>query len=298
MTSTRERRLGRGLDSFSHLFFSGGDEKPPAANAPDPAADATNPADPRPTDPRPTPERAPCSQPRTLFVTGFRRGCGKTRIASEIAEACRSMADGIAEWQLGPGVIVPRHGGRFGLPVPHPSDRRAFDQLSTSVGGREVLLLDGPSTLIGDGDPFALSAEEFLVIALPGQEGAAEGYASVKEIVTALPDAVVRVVVNRASSQDEAREVFHRIADVAERHLGRVIRSYGGLSTLGSRGAAGAGAGESSGARDSAGAHESAEGRSPLFSRIAHAIVARARRAAPQPAYFEAAWSRCAAGRG
>ena len=175
-------------------------------------------------------------------------------------------------------------GDRFGLPIPHPSDQVAFVRLAESAASPDVLVLDGPSSLIGDGDPFALSAGEFLVVALPGPDGAAEGYAAVKEIVAALPDAAVRVVVNRVSSQDEAREVFHRIAAATERWLGRTIRSYGGLPTLGLAG--------------SRGAADDADGRTLLFSRIARAITARIPDDPPAPSYFEQAWALCSSGRG
>lgn len=286
----QERKLGRGLDSFSHLFFSSGAEAagaraPGASDRGVPGArgaqDLRQGRDPGASDEES--ERLPLATPRTLFVTGYRKGCGKTLVAASIARALRDAAREVAEWQLGPGVVVPRRGGRFDLPVLHPSDREGLTCLAETVAGAAALVLDGPVGLVGDGDPFALSAEEFLVIALPGREGAAEGYAAVKEIASALPHASIRVVVNRAASQDEAREVFHRVAGVASRHLGRAIRSYGGLATLS--------------AREVAGLGEEGDVRAVLFSRVARSLAAPSRSEAAGPSYFEEVWARCSAGR-
>ncbi len=276
-----EKRLGRGLEDFSHLFFSTAEDRRSGAeecrSSEARAAPAAGAA-------REDAEAAPWGRPRTLFVTGFRRGCGKTLIASAIAQGCRRAAASSAEWQLGPGVVVPRRSERFDLPLAHPSDRASFDRLVASTGPPAVLVLDGPVALIGDGDPFALAVEEILVIALPGREGAAEGYAAVKEIVGVLPDAAIRVVVNRASSQDEAREIFHRIADVSERHLGRTVRSYGGLPTLA--------------AAEVEAIAEGREGRALLFSRIARTLAAEAPAGSARPTYFEEVWARFALGKG
>jgi hypothetical protein len=272
-----EKRLGRGLEDFSHLFFSAAEERR-AAEARTAPAPAPAPA------PRREPEAATWGRPRTVFVTGFRRGCGKTLLASAIAQGCRRAAASSAEWQLGPGVVVPRRGQSFDRPLAHPSDRAAFDQLVASAGPPAVLVLDGPAALLGDGDPFALAVEEFLVLALPGREGAAEGYAAVKEIVGARPDAAIRVVVNRASSQGEAREVFHRIADVAERHLGRTVRSFGGLPTLSPS--------------EVQAIAEGREGRALLFSRIARALAVESPEESARPSYFEEVWARFGLGGG
>lgn len=221
---------------------------------------------------------------RALFVTGFRTGCGKTLIASSIASACMDAGTVVAEWQLAPGVIVPRHGDRFGRPIPHPFDEAGFHRLVSSVGRATLLVLDGPVSLVESGDPFAASASEFLVVALPGCEGTAEAYATVKRIAAALPDAVIRVVVNRAASDAEARDAFHQIADVTARRLGRTIRSYGGLPTLAARGVSPAGA---------------TVGETVLFTRLARTLAAATHRSdAMRRSYFDEAWAYASAARG
>jgi MinD-like ATPase involved in chromosome partitioning or flagellar assembly len=167
--------------------------------------------------------------------------------------------------------------------MPHPDDRDAFSRLVAGAGAPSVLVLDGPVSLVGDGDPFALAAEEFVVIALPGREGAAEAYAAVKEIATALPHAAIRIAVNRSTSQGEAGEIFHLIADVAERHLGRVVRSYGGLPSLS--------------AAEMVAIKGGRGGRALLFQRIARSLARPAERPA-DPSYFEEVWGRLSAARG
>lgn len=282
-----ERRLGRGLEDFSHLFFSAAEERRnEERRAKDRAGEErrTDRVDAR--EPLGEPgarsgsvgEAPQSSRPRTLFVTGFRRGTGKTFVATAIAESCRKLGVSTAEWQLGPGVVVPRVGERFDRPMPHPADRASFDRLIAGAGRRSVLILDGPVSLLTDGDPFAHAVEEFVVIALPGPEGAAEGYAAVKEIVTSLPAAAVRVAVNRAASQGEAREVFHLIADVSERFLGRTVRSYGGLPSFL--------------ANEICAAQGGLPGRTLLFQRIARSLAGAAREVSTRPSYFEEVWTR------
>jgi hypothetical protein len=271
-----DRRLGRGLDSFSHLFFSKDDREPALA---EPPAERTAVA--RASIGAPNVAAAESTAlPRAVFVTGFRRGCGKTFVASSIADAGRALGMEIAEWQLATGVVVPRRGERFGLPVPHPSDESGFRRLADAARRSALLLLDGPVSLVDSADPFATSASEFLVIALPGREGAAEAYAAVKRIAAAIDGAEVRVLVNRIASHAEAREVFHRIADVASRSLGLTVRAHGGVPTLAARGA-----------RPSV----EAAGAERLFARLARTLVTPERGDGRSRPFIDEAWSRAGA---
>jgi hypothetical protein len=265
------KRLGRGLDDFSHLYFSRGrsnDGDGPARSAPIPGQE------------RPSADAFP--QPRTLFVTGFRRGCGKTFIASGIARECARAGAATHEWQLAGGVVVPRRSGDYARPIPHPSEGVAFEAFATQWIGAAAIVMDGPVSLFGEGDPFALAAAQCLVVVSPGPDGAAEGYAAIKEILGTRPDMPLRVVVNRAASQGEARETFHRISDVASRYLGRPVRSYGGLPLLNAP-------------REGSGGRER-DSRALLFSRVARNLLADDEEAVATPAFFHAVWSQLSAG--
>lgn len=262
------KKSGRSIADLSPLFFSTA-----PATEPQPARERDSLFSARILKPVPQPSR-----PRTLFVTAFRSGSGKTFVASRIARACRQLGCVAHEWQVGLGVIVPRRDAEYGLPIPHPSDRASFEELEAAWSGTNALILDGPLSLVVNGDPYALAAEEFVVVVLPGAEGAAEGYACVKEIHTALPEARIRVLVNRAARPAEAQEAFHKISDVCVRYLGRQVRSYGGLPEFAAQEMA------------------AAEGRSnvedPVFSRVARMLATRpAATGRPSPSYFDSVWA-------
>ncbi|MFN0152588.1 MAG: hypothetical protein ACKVU1_17940 [bacterium] len=263
------RKPGRSIADFSPLFFSG-----PAAVDPAPAPERDSLFSVRNSKPAPLPQR-----PRTLFITAFRPGSGKTFIAARVAHACRQLGCVAHEWQVGAGVIVPRRNAEYGLPIPHPSDRTSFDELTQSWADTGALILDGPISLISTSDPYALSAEEYLVVVLPGREGAAEGYSCVKEIHSALPDARIRILVNRAARPAEAQEAFHRVSDVCVRYLGRQVRSYGGLATFTPP--------------ETPAAEIDTHANDPVFSRIARMLATRPTAAGRPPySYFDAVWSR------
>ena len=122
---TVPRRLGRGLESLSPLLFSGGGRgaAPGGPGVPGMAAADAGSAGPDEAGAGVQPLFA---RPSTLLVTGYRAGCGKSFIASGIAAECGRGGVPASEWQLGPGVVVPRDGSRFALPVPHPSERESY----------------------------------------------------------------------------------------------------------------------------------------------------------------------------
>lgn len=227
-------------------------------------------------------------RPRTLFVTSYRRSAGKTLVAAGIARACVRSGCSTAEWQLATGVVVPRQGGVFGRPIPHPSDRPTFDDFTHAWQTTGALILDGPVSLLNEGDPFALCAEEFLVLLLPGHESMAETYAAIKCIFAAAPDARIRVLANKFSRASDAQDGFHKLADVAARHLGHAVRSYGALGMIDapSLGVAGT--------RTGSAAHDD-----PVFARIARTLLVRQQQPSPPPtSYFESVWARQVAASG
>lgn len=230
-------------------------------------------------------------RPRTLFVTSYRRTAGKTLVAAGIARACTRGGCNAAEWQLATGVVVPRQGGAFGRPIPHPSDRPTFDDFTRVWQATGALILDGPVSLLNEGDPFALCAEEFLVLLLPGHESLAESYAAIKSIFAAAPDARIRVLGNKFTRASDAQDGFHKLADVAARHLGHAVRSYGALGMIGAPSL-----GSAAGATTSAG---TASPDDPVFARIARTLLVRQQQPSPPPtSYFESVWARQVAASG
>lgn len=264
-------RQGRGIADFSHLYFSqSGLDETGDAPAPSVASRSGHPA------------ADHFAQPRTLLVTGFRRGCGKTLVASSVARECVRAGAATGEWQLASGVVVPRQAGDYARPIPHPSDAGAFEAFAANWNRAAAIIMDGPISLMTEGDPFALAAGQCLVVVSPGAAGAAEGYAAIKEILSVRPEAPIRVVVNRASSQGEARETFHQISDVASRYLGRPVRSYGGLPLLNTP--------------RSSDAVREGDSRALLFSRVARNLMSDDEETPAPAPFFQTAWSHLNAG--
>ena len=104
---------------------------------------------------------------------------------------------------------------------------RLIEQMHRLETSADLLLIDtgagvGPGVL-----SFALAADEVMVVTTPEPTAIADAYAVIKSIVRSKPDADLRMVVNACRDEAEARQVYDRIARVAQRFLGTTLRFAG-----------------------------------------------------------------------
>lgn len=107
--------------------------------------------------------------------------------------------------------------------------RRLIEQMHRLETSADLMLIDtgagvGPAVL-----SFTLAADEVMVVTTPEPTAIADAYAVIKSLVRAKPSVDLRVVVNLSRDEAEARAVFDRIAQVAQRFLGATVRFAGYL---------------------------------------------------------------------
>jgi len=135
--------------------------------------------------------------------------------------------------------ITPAPGG-FGL-IPGGSGLAQLAALSTYERDRlleqfrrleasyDVLLIDtgagvGPNVL-----GFLTAAQRVLVVTTPDPTSITDAYAVIKTAHRQSPDLDVRLLVNVAFDQDEARQVYDRVSNVCQKFLGLTITYAGYL---------------------------------------------------------------------
>lgn len=104
-----------------------------------------------------------------------------------------------------------------------------IDQLGRLEQQADLMLIDcgagiGPSVL-----SFAHAADTLLVVATPEPTAIADAYGLIKAVLRRDPEMDIRVVVNQARNEAEARRVYERIAAVARQFMNQDIAFAGGI---------------------------------------------------------------------
>jgi flagellar biosynthesis protein FlhG len=96
---------------------------------------------------------------------------------------------------------------------------RLVQSVARASAGADWLILDTPPGLGRASLAFASSAPEVLLVATPEPAAVADAYATLKALVARRRSVRVRIVVNRVTSEDEARRVGRRLISLARRSL-------------------------------------------------------------------------------
>jgi len=102
----------------------------------------------------------------------------------------------------------------------------------------DVLLIDCGAGISPNVLGFAGSAHRTLVVTTPEPTSITDGYGMIKSLLAHSPDARIELVVNQASSEQEAQQVFERIRRVTRTFLERDISLAGTIPIDGSVGMA------------------------------------------------------------
>ncbi len=107
------------------------------------------------------------------------------------------------------------------------SRQQVLKQLSLLEKAFNFVLIDtapGLSTNVMD---FVLSCKEVILITTPEPTTASDTYAMIKLIISGYRDMDIKLLINRASSEDEAEDTFEKMQLVVERFLERRIGYLG-----------------------------------------------------------------------
>jgi len=109
--------------------------------------------------------------------------------------------------------------------------QRLVEQLRLLERTVDVVVIDTGAGIGSGVMTFAAAAGVTLVTSTPEPTSMTDAYGAIKTIVTEIPDARVRLVVNMAASEAEAREVHERIDRVSRRFLGTPV-AFAGMVPL------------------------------------------------------------------
>ncbi len=125
-----------------------------------------------------------------------------------------------------PGVWAPDHE----IPFSQHAQHRLVKQIQSLGRHADIVLTDVGSASVDAVHRFWLAADEVVLVTTPDSVSVMDCYATIKTALGcgAAPEAV-RLIINKAASQAEADEVFHRIEQSARRFLQRQVTSLGYL---------------------------------------------------------------------
>ncbi|MEM7229472.1 MAG: MinD/ParA family protein [Planctomycetota bacterium] len=133
---------------------------------------------------------------------------------------------------LAPGgfQLIPGASGVARLADLRPRHRGLLlEQLARVESTSDVLLIDCGAGISPNVLAFAGSAHRTLVVTTPEPTAITDGYGMIKSLLTQMPDAKIELVVNQATSDREAQDVYTRMRRVTRAFLDRDIRFAGAI---------------------------------------------------------------------
>jgi flagellar biosynthesis protein FlhG len=139
------------------------------------------------------------------------------------------LQPGPAGIQVVPGLWAPGHPADYS----ETAQQRLLRQLRTLGPHADVVVLD-----VGNGGNNVLrrfwqSADDVLLVTTPDSMSVMDSYATIKRLATAEDRLTIRLIVNRASDQHVADDVYRRIDISCQRFLGFRVDGLGYLPTTG-----------------------------------------------------------------
>ena len=113
--------------------------------------------------------------------------------------------------------------------LPDFDRRHLINQVAHLATGCDVLVMDCAAGISPNVLCFAALADTCLLVTTPEPTAVADAYAFAKVSIGNGHQGLIRLLVNSADSREEAREVFTRIAGVAQRFLNYTIADAGYL---------------------------------------------------------------------
>lgn len=91
----------------------------------------------------------------------------------------------------------------------------------------DFILIDTMAGIGQNAVAFAAAADEILLVTTPEPSAIVDGYAMIKTIYALRDDAVIRLIINMAASEAQAKAVAQKISGVAQQYLNRRLSYLG-----------------------------------------------------------------------
>lgn len=149
---------------------------------------------------------------------------------SHVIQGEKQLAEVVVE---GPGglKILPAASGIQELTELSSRERHLiFSQLQSYIQEFDIMLIDTAAGISSNVLYFNIHADDILVVATPEPTSITDAYALMKVLSVQYETDNFKLVVNGATSDREADEVFRQLSLVADRFLNISIEYYGGIS--------------------------------------------------------------------
>jgi flagellar biosynthesis protein FlhG len=212
-------------------------------------------------------QRSPGQRPQILTITSGKGGVGKTNIVANIGYALSRLGKRVLildadlglgnldvllgitpEYNLshviqgerslreivveGPGglCILPAASGIQELTELTSEERyRVFSQLEAFIRDFDIMLIDTAAGISSNVLYFNINADDIFVVATPEPTSITDAYALMKILSVKYDSNQFKLIVNAASSEQEADEVYRQISLVTDRFLDVDIEYFGGI---------------------------------------------------------------------
>jgi flagellar biosynthesis protein FlhG len=205
--------------------------------------------------------------PKVIAVSGGKGGVGKTLLTANLAYSCATLGQRtlVIDGDLGlsnldvimnlrprgsiddvlagectiADVIVPYAQGLDLLPASSGFLKVAeldrvhklilLEQIEALDGLYDLILIDCPAGVSRTVQHWAASAGQIVVVVTPEPTSLADGYATMKILSATIGESHFSLVVNMASSEREALDVYERFSTVSEEFLGAKVKYLGAV---------------------------------------------------------------------
>ena len=91
----------------------------------------------------------------------------------------------------------------------------------------DYIIIDTMAGIAQNAIAFAAAADEVLLVTTPEPSAIVDAYASIKTILQAREDAVIRLIINQVASEQQANAVAGKLSSVSQQYLGRQLSHLG-----------------------------------------------------------------------
>lgn len=110
-----------------------------------------------------------------------------------------------------------------------PQAERFLNEIAALELHTDILIFDTGAGIDNNVLTFLGAADETLVVVTPDPASLADGYATIKALLTRKPDSIIRIISNMVDDEAQGRAVFARLYSVTQQFLNRPLLFGGSI---------------------------------------------------------------------